>query len=647
MGGKHMSEAEKLIAEAIDAAEEVRNPLDDLVERTTTDPGAAFTVEMLERLAALKQDDPAAFERLRAQLKKAGCRVTELDDAIAEKSGEPGRRKSTQADRLIDVAQSAELFHSPDGTGYADVDINGHRETWPIRSKRFRRWLAGRFFEATAGAPSSEALQSALNVIEAKAQFHALERPVHIRVGGLNGGLYFDLGDAKWRAVEIDTAGWRVIDSPPVRFRRAPGMQALPAPARGGSVQALRAFVNVRSDAEFALIVAWALSCLRNRGPYPVLVRSGEQGSAKSTVSAILRALVDPNTAPLRTLPRNDRDLFIAANNGHVLAFDNLSGMPAWLSDTLCRLATGGGFATRQLCTDQEEVLFDACRPVILNGIEDVVSRPDLADRTVFLTLEAIPEERRRSEQQLWTKFESERPFILGALLDAVAHGLRQLPDVHLERLPRMADFARWSTACETAFWPAGTFWAAYCGNRDEAIAGVIDGDQVAAAVRSFMMARTEWTGTASELLKVLTDLVEEPQRKNKNWPDTPRSLSDRLRRAATFPRKVGIEIRFKREGRDRTRIIQITAAIPSAAETGGTKSSAQSAASAPTPESNPHNDLVASDQRTDDSVAEGPTVRSSVRAKSLKTNAADSADAADANHPLQSASEELWRARV
>ena len=180
------------------------------------------------------------------------------------------------------------------------------------------------------------------------------------------------------------------------------------------------------------LVVAWALACLRNRGPYPVIVLSGEQGSAKSTFSAILRALLDPNTAPLRALPREDRDLFIAASNGHVLAFDNVSGLPAWISDTLCRLATGGGFAVRQLYTDQDEVLFDATRPVILNGIEDIVTRPDLADRALFLTLEPIPEELRRPEQELWAAFETERPRILGALLDAVSKGLATLPQTKL-----------------------------------------------------------------------------------------------------------------------------------------------------------------------------------------------------------------------
>ena len=106
-------------------------------------------------------------------------------------------------------------------------------------------------------------------------------------------------------------------------------------------------------------------------------------------------------------------------------AFDNVSALQPWLSDALCRLATGGGFGTRRLRTDQDEVLFDGARPIILNGIEDVVTRPDLADRAMFLTLEPIPEERRRPEAEFWAAFEAERPDILGALLDAALRGRR------------------------------------------------------------------------------------------------------------------------------------------------------------------------------------------------------------------------------
>ena len=214
------------------------------------------------------------------------------------------------------------MFHTADGTAFADLDINGHRETWPVRTKGFKRWLARQFYETTDGAPSSEALQSALNVVEAKAHFDAPQRPVYIRVGGIDGSLYLDLGDEAWRAIEITMTGWRVVENPPVRFRRAAGMQPLPVPAPGGSIETLRSSLNVQSDTDFVLVVAWALAVLSDRGPYPAIVLSGEQGSTKSTFSAILRSLLDPNTAPLRALPREDRDLFIAANNGHVLAFD-------------------------------------------------------------------------------------------------------------------------------------------------------------------------------------------------------------------------------------------------------------------------------------------------------------------------------------
>jgi hypothetical protein len=630
------------IVAAIDGAQDINDPLEGLADRVRHDAGAAFAPEVLERLAALQKENRAAFEILRAQLKSAGCRVTALDEAIAATRGDTGGGRPKQADILIQIAESAELFHTADGTGFADLDIDGHRETWPIRSKGFRRWLTRRFFEQTAGAPSSEALQSALNVIEAKAHFDAPERAVHIRVGGLDGRLYLDLCDDAWRAVEIDMTGWRVIDNPPVRFRRAAGMKPLPVPVVGGSAGTLRSFLNVKSEADFVLVISWALAVLRNRGPYPIMVLSGERGSAKSTFSAILRMLLDPNTAPLRALPREDRDLFIAASNGHVLAF-NVSGLPAWISDTLCRLATGGGFAVRQLYTDQDEVLFDAARPIILNGIEEIVTRPDLADRAVFLTLEPIPEDRRRPEAQLWGAFEAARPCVLGALLDAVVEGLRRLPETHLPTLPRMADFALWATACETALWPQGTFWSAYCGNLDEAVEGVIDADPIAAAVRALIAARTEWTGTASDLLGALAEVAGERAAKSKTWPDSPRALAGRLRRAATFLRKMGIDIGFGREGRARTRIIHITTTgNPTTPETAGAQPSVPSAPSAHLPKANPANGFATACLRTVGDPADGSKggSRSSVRANSLKTHGEAAADGADANSALASAEE-------
>ena len=620
------------IGAAINDAEEILDPLDGLAERCAADPGAAFAPDVLERLAELKAGDRAAFETLRARLKKAGVRMAALDEAIDEDNGDAGNgRGPSQADALTDLALSADLFRTPEGTAYADIAVNGHRETWPIRSKGFKRWLSRRFYETTQGAPNSEALQAAMGVAEARAAFDAPERVVHVRVGGNDGTLYLDLGDEGWRAVEIVSTGWRVISDPPVRFRRSAGMLPLPLPAPGGSVESLRQFLNVATESDFVLTVSWLLAALRDRGPYPLVALTGEQGSAKSTFAAILRALVDPNTAPLRALPKEDRDLFIAATNSHVLAFDNLSSLPAWTSDALCRIATGGGFAVRQLYADQDETLFSACRPVILNGIEDIATRADLADRSLILTLEPIAEERRRPESELWAAFEAERPKIMGALLGALANGLKSLPGVRLKRLPRMADFARWATACETAIWPAGTFMTSYDANRAESVENVLDGDPVAVALRALMLERTTWSGSATEALADLAEVAGERVSKSKDWPVNARALSGRLRRAGSHLRKVGIRVDFLRAGRARSRTVTFT--VFPGAEYGRDFASAPSAPSAGSAESHYFNDLAEPNPRTQNGTADasGPGEIPTVRANPLKTNEADGADAKDA----------------
>src|SRR5262249_21233519 len=174
-----------------------------------------------------------------------------------------------------------------------------------------------------------------------------------VRIADHAGPIYLDLADEQWRAVEIGPDGWHVIGCPPVRFRRPAGMLPLPVPLQGGSLESLNSFLNLASRDDFVLIVAWLLAALRSGGPYPLLAISGEQGSAKTVLSKLLKALIDPNTAPVRSLSREERELMIAANNGYLLAFDNLSGLPIRLSDALCRLASGGGFAVRQLYPDR------------------------------------------------------------------------------------------------------------------------------------------------------------------------------------------------------------------------------------------------------------------------------------------------------
>src|SRR5262245_60411988 len=285
----------------------------------------------------------------------------------------------SQATILVNLAIRAadELFHSAEGDAYATIDVEGHQETWLLKVRGFRRWLARLFYEEMRKAPGSQAVQDALAVLEGKALYDGPEYPVYTRLAAVNGTIYLDLGNPAWQAVEITPTSWQVMSTPPVKFRRAKGMLPLPVPATGGSLQRLRQFTNLSHDNDWRLVVSWLLAALRPTGPYPVLVVYGEQGSAKSSLVRVLRALVDPNTAALRTTSREERDLVIAATNGWLIALDNLSHLPDWLSDALCRLATGSGFATRELYTDADETIFAAQRPIVLNGIAEVATRVD------------------------------------------------------------------------------------------------------------------------------------------------------------------------------------------------------------------------------------------------------------------------------
>jgi hypothetical protein len=493
----------------------------------------------------------------------------------------------SQATRLVALATNAsvKLFHTPEGDAYATIDVDGHQETWPLKVKGFRRWLARRFYEEEDKAPGAQAVQDALGVLEGKALYDGVELPVYTRLAEHNGAIYLDLGNARWQAVEVTASGWRVIDTPPVKFRRAKGMLPLPEPVLRGSLADLRPFVNVASEDDWRLLVSWLLAAFRPTGPYPVLVVYGEQGSAKSSLVRVLRALVDPNTAALRTTSREERDLIIAATNGWVIALDNLSHLPDWLSDALCRLATGSGFATRELYTDADETIFAAQRPIILNGIEEVATRGDLLDRAITLYLPTIPEDQRKEEQVFWREFEQARPQICGALLEIVRSALQRLPTTTLSRKPRMADFALWSCAAAGACgWSHQEFLDAYQGVREAVHELTLEASPVGPLVRDFAQQHSSWEGTASELLTQLETLAhgsvttQPPQAgkaaamqaagsdvtQQQGWPKNGRALSGALRRLAPTLRAVGVKVELPAGATGGKRLITITVSPPS-----------------------------------------------------------------------------------
>jgi hypothetical protein len=461
--------------------------------------------------------------------------------AIHVLSGDPPtQRARPQTDILIDIGLnvSKALFCGDDDRPYAV--IRDRSEVWGIASKRFREWLRGCYFKHVGKGANSNAIRDAIETISAKAQFSGDKRRVFLRTAEADGKLYVDLTDDEWRVVEIDATGWCVLDNSPVMFVRRGAPAPLPAPVHGGSLKTLWPLINV-SEKYRPLVVGWLLAALRVSGPYPILLFQGEEGTAKSTVARMLRFLCDPSLVPLRAPTRDERDFLVGAVGNWCVCIDNVSDLQPWMSDALCRLSTGGGFAARTLYTDCDETAIQIQRPVILNGIDVGAVRGDLVSRVIAVPLSPIPEDRRPPEKELWAQFKEAAPLVFGVLLTALSQAVRDLSTVTLQSHPRMADFARLVVAAETALgFEAGEFMRAYNKNLKAGALTALEPSPVALALIAFMTNRQQWEGTATELLKTIAPRTNEGlSDPPAGWPKTPRGMSAALTRLAPALRRV------------------------------------------------------------------------------------------------------------
>jgi hypothetical protein len=344
------------------------------------------------------------------------------------------------------------FFRPTDGRLYTTVSAGGSSETYALHSKAFRDWLINAYLREYTVMPSDWAVRRAIVALEAIARFESGTPSTFIRSGrnsadnGNCSALYLDLAIAAGRAVRISAEGWAVVDNPPVHFRRPGAHLPLPAPQRGGSIEAHRGFVNL-DDPEFRLLSVWMATALLSAGPHPILALSGEQGSAKSTLARLVRLLVDPQATPFLAQPRNIRELMVSAMNGWLLTFDNISVLLDWLSNGYCMLANAGALAAGASPGTEERRGIHDQRPVIRNGIGEFVRRGDLNDRSLCLNLLPINPGKRRCEDEFCASFHHEYPRILGGVLDAVVGGLRARPSIRMTERSRMAGFAKFAEA--------------------------------------------------------------------------------------------------------------------------------------------------------------------------------------------------------
>jgi hypothetical protein len=469
------------------------------------------------------------------------------------------RRRSPQRDVLIGLIELCEFWHDSLGEPYVTFPVRRHREHWRLRSNVVRSWLSHQFFEETGAAIGAQALEDGLRIMEAKAG-RGPEYTPYIRVGAHRDRLYYDLCDGDWRVVECTRrTGWSIIDRPPIKFLRSKAMRCQVEPEAGGMIEELRGFLNV-SQVDFTLVLGWLAAALRDKGPFPILLAHGEHGAGKSHFCRLLRSLIDPSAAPIRSIPKDDQNFIISASNSWVMAFDNLSTLPPWFADALCRIASGDGLATKKLYTDAEEMIFAAQRPIMVNGIPLLAERADLGDRALVARLQTILANDRLPERDLYARWEKAKPRILGALFDAVCCALRNLDDVRLTEYPRMADFLQFVVAASPALGlDDDQFPSAYRQNQADVTEHALEADSLAVAIRKFLTIEQPggWEGTPQNLLEQqLVKVTTEAQRNGKLWPRSASALGNRIDRIAPLLRSQGIIIERRRSAGARLLVI-------------------------------------------------------------------------------------------
>lgn len=474
----------------------------------------------------------------------------EPPDTDEEAAGSSGG--ATQATRLVElvVEGAVELFHEQDGTTYARIDVGDHLEIWACRGQQFETWLARRFWESERRALSPHTLRAARNVLESIALFDGDEHRLHNRVAFHDGAIWYDLADAGWRAVRIAPDGWQVVPKPPILFRRYSHQRPQVAPSPGGDLHDFIRFVNLRDPSQALLLLVCLAACLVPHMPHAILLVHGPQGSAKTSLLRMLRRLIDPSITETLTLSRKPDEVVQALSHHWAACFDNVTSIPEWIADILCRAATGEGASKRRLYTDDEAFLYAYRRCVALNSINIPTRRPDLLDRSVLFGLGPIAPVERKPEEQLWSQFEQARPALFGAAVDVVSRAMAILPTISLPAPPRMADFARWGCAIARALGHAETeFIDAYDANIAVQNEEVLHSHPVATAVAALMERRGEWEGTATKLLDELEKVAREQRISTdaKGWPGAPHVLTRRLKEVQPNLAAAGIDVQCNR----------------------------------------------------------------------------------------------------
>ena len=505
--------------------------------------------EAFKRLAQLAVED---YELIRtSEAKKLGpkYRVSTLDKGVqaARKAAgisDPLSDESKDDFDIIEMvkAEGTILFHDEGGEPYAEIKVDNHIEIWAIKSTRFAGWLDSLYWKTTESILTSYLQKDTINTLAGLAIHDGAEQSVYLRVAYVDNKNYIDLCDKSWRVVEVDELGWRVLDVSPVKFKRTSTMEALPLPKPGGDYTKLWAFLNIESyDQKFILTLI--IDSLRANTQYVVCEITGEQGSAKSSTQTKIKRLYDPNELDLRIMTTKVDDIWIGTQSTHCLSFENVSDLSQRVQDALCVIATGGGSIKRKLYSDSDEIIINACNPILINGIVPIITASDLSDRAIRIKLPKLDSDSRIENTKINADFEAAQQSIFSGILDVFSGALSEIDNISLTEKPRMMSYAILGEAINKHLGLDWTFTKDYILMRQNLLIQAAQNSSGAMAIVKMAKAiKQPFNGTYKGLLHQL-NLNYSPSFKSDDWPKTPRALSAVIARFTPGLEALGIEI--------------------------------------------------------------------------------------------------------
>lgn len=487
-------------------------------------------------------------------------------NAMHSEKGSSGEKmgKKSQADTILEIVKNKGLllFQNDTKDAFVQLPIENHKEIWPCRSKMIKRWLARAYWEQTHKAPSADALTTALNVIEAQACFNGSEFKLHNRIAWHENAIWYDMSDLDWRAVKIIDGTWQIESNPPILFRRYLHQQPQVSPDSFGDIRLFLKYANVAREEHRLLLLVYIVSCFIPDFPHPILINFGAQGSAKSMMFRLIKLLVDPSALVEDEMPTKGVEFAQKLAHHWYIFLDNVSYIPDWCSNMLCKAVTGGGFSKRELYSDEEDVIFNFKRCIGISGINLAVRKDDLLERCILLELDKLSKDKIKTESELFTEFNEDRPKILAGIFDTIARAMQLKPSIQLLQKPRMADFTFWGCAITEALgYIKEQFLSAYYENIGNQTETSLSENSLAVCVRILMEKNDIWEETPSTFLLTLTKIAQEENintEKEYSWPKAANILSRRLNELKANLDAVGITVTMGNDSMKKQRFVRL-----------------------------------------------------------------------------------------